>query len=107
MNIEHFIGLSWVHESTDAETKRPCARLRDTDRESAAASVSGDPAMVFLFRMASILPMVRASYPLRPAAGLLLDTPRGPTKSARKNARQRACANGTQRRMLCFSSRAL
>src|ERR1700691_1599971 len=37
---------------------------------------SGDPAMVFMFRMASILPMVRASYPLRPAAGLLLDTPR-------------------------------
>src|ERR1700688_4226337 len=67
----------------DAETKRPCARLRDTDRESFAASVSGDPAMVFMFRMASILPMVRASYPLRPAAGLLLDTPRGRTKSAR------------------------
>src|ERR1700726_2705625 len=58
----------------DAETKRPCARLPDTDRESFAASVSGDPAMVFMFRMASILPMVRASYPLRPAAGLLLDT---------------------------------
>jgi hypothetical protein len=38
-------------------------------------SASGDPAMVFVFRMASILPMVRASYPLRPAAGLLLDTP--------------------------------
>src|ERR1700694_3921433 len=74
MNIEHSIGLSWVHESMDAETKRPCARLRDTDRESFAASASGDPAMVFMFRMASILPMVRASYPLRPAAGLLLDT---------------------------------
>src|ERR1700736_1077196 len=58
----------------DAETKRPCARLPDTDRESFAASVSGDPAMVFMFRMASILPMVRASYPVRPAAGLLLDT---------------------------------
>src|SRR6202045_773098 len=74
MNIEHSIGLSWVHESMDAETKRQCARLPDTDRESFAASVSGDPAMVFMFRMASILPMVRASYPLRPAAGLLLDT---------------------------------
>src|ERR1700676_1973253 len=74
MNIEHSIGLSWVHERTDAETKRPCARLRDTDRESFAASVSGDPAMVFMFRMASILPMVRVSYPLRPGAGLLLDT---------------------------------
>src|ERR1700688_4966336 len=76
--------LSWFHESTDAETKRPCARLRDTDRERFAVAVSGDPAMVFMFRMASILPMVRASCPLRPAAGLLLDTPRGPTRSARK-----------------------
>jgi hypothetical protein len=37
--------------------------------------------MVFVFRMASILPMVRASYPLRPAAGLLLDTPRGHFKA--------------------------
>src|SRR5664279_3199408 len=39
MNIEHCIDLSWVHQSTDAETKRPCARLRDADRESFAASV--------------------------------------------------------------------
>src|SRR5664279_2480393 len=39
MNIEHYIGLSWVHESRDAETKRPCARLRDADPESFAASV--------------------------------------------------------------------
>src|SRR5450432_103513 len=39
MNIEHCIGLSWVHESRDAETKRPCARLRDADRERFAASV--------------------------------------------------------------------
>src|ERR1700720_2925769 len=41
-----------------------------------AVATSGDPAMVFMFRMASILPMVRASNPLRPAAGLRLDTPR-------------------------------
>src|ERR1700755_2572929 len=76
MNIKHGIGLSWVHESTDVETKRPCARLRDAGRDSVAVRASGDPAMVFRFRMASILPMVRASNPLRPAAGLLLDTPR-------------------------------
>src|SRR5258708_9092659 len=38
-----------------------------------ADSAPGDPAMVLMFRMASILPMVRASCPLRPAAGLLLD----------------------------------
>src|ERR1700682_5885144 len=83
MNFKHGIGLSWVHERTDVETKRPCARLRDADRESLAVRASGDPAMVFMFRMASILPMVRASNPLRPAAGLLLDTPRGRTTSAR------------------------
>src|ERR1700726_2369981 len=53
------------------ETQRPCARLRDA---ALSRSAPGDPAMVFMFRMASILPMVRASYPLRPAAGLLLDT---------------------------------
>src|SRR6202022_2605153 len=76
MNFKHGIGLSWVHESTDVETKRPCARLRDADRENLAVRASGDPAMVFMFRMASILPMVRASNPLRPAAGLRLDTPR-------------------------------
>src|SRR5712671_798405 len=39
MNIEHCIGLSWVRESRDAETKRPCARLRDAERERFAASV--------------------------------------------------------------------
>src|SRR5271163_167177 len=66
-----------VHESTDAETKKPCARWRDVDRAnldrtSFAVSASGDPAMVFMFRMTSILPMVRASCPLRPAAGLRL-----------------------------------
>jgi hypothetical protein len=36
MNFEHVIGLSWVHESMDAETKRPCARLREADREAFA-----------------------------------------------------------------------
>src|SRR5262245_22284790 len=76
MNIKHGIGLSWFHESTDIETKRPCARLPDAGRECLAVRASGDPAMVFMSRMASILPMVRASNPLRPAAGLLLDTPR-------------------------------
>jgi hypothetical protein len=45
----------------------------ETLGESVAVPASSDPAMVFMFRMASILPMVRASYPLRPAAGLLLD----------------------------------
>src|SRR5882672_6940624 len=77
MNVKHGIGLSWVHESMDVETKRPCARLRDAEREAFAVRASGDPAKVLMFRMASILPMVRASNPLRPAAGLLLDTPRG------------------------------
>jgi hypothetical protein len=35
------------------QNKKPCARWRDAERN--AASVSGDPAMVFNFRMASIL----------------------------------------------------
>src|ERR1700682_1004091 len=73
MNIEHCMRLSWFHERTDAETKRPCARLPDVDRESFAASASGDTGMVLMFRMASTLPMVRASCPLHPAAGLRLD----------------------------------
>jgi hypothetical protein len=38
------------------------------------SSASGDPAMVFDFWMASILSVSRAPCPLRPAAGLLLDT---------------------------------
>src|SRR5579872_1746906 len=50
------------------ETRKPCARWLDTDPRSA----SGDPAMVFTLRMASILPIVRARCPSRPAAGLLL-----------------------------------
>jgi len=32
--------------------------------ERECASVPGDPAMVFVYRMASILPMVRASLPV-------------------------------------------
>src|SRR6266567_4748512 len=55
------------------KTQKPCARWRDADCDEVADSAPGDPAMVFMFRMASILPMVRASCPLRPAAGLLLD----------------------------------
>src|SRR6266478_6178470 len=74
MNIEHSGLLSWFHESRDpSKRKKPCARWRDADCDEVADSASGDPAMVFMFRMASILPMVRASCPLRPAAGLLLD----------------------------------
>src|ERR1700687_2198566 len=124
MNIEHCMRLSWFHERTDAETKRPCARLPDVDRESFAASASGDPAMVLMFRMASTLPMVRASCPLHPAAGLRLDVIahdrlRKPEATFRDHAsartlqgpraktRARSARNCTQRRMLCFSSRAL
>src|SRR3981081_2806822 len=87
MNIEHLIGLSWFHESTDVETKRPCARLPDADRESFAVSASGDPALVLMFRMASILPMVLASCPLSPsrriAAGHAARTLRSPRAKTR------------------------
>src|SRR6266403_6275990 len=77
-----------------------------------ADSAPGDPAMVFMFRMASILPMVRASCPLRPAAGLLLDAlahdhfrkPQQRFYGSCKNARnERARTEQSQRRMLCFS----
>src|SRR6267154_3774195 len=61
MNFEHLVFLSWVHETTEPETQRPCARLRDADRHMRSAS--GDPAMVFIFRMASILSVVRAPCP--------------------------------------------
>src|SRR5258708_64905 len=88
MNFEHFIGLSWFTKAGTPKTQKPCARLRDTEVANVADSASGDPAMVFMFRMASILPMVRASCPLRPAAGLLLDTPRGPFKVHAQNARE-------------------
>src|SRR5437868_1575488 len=55
------------------KTQKPCARWRDADCDEVADSAPGDPAMVLMLRMASILPMVQASCPLRPAAGLLLD----------------------------------
>src|ERR1700694_2859553 len=87
MNIEHLVGLSWFHASTDAKTKRPCARLRDAERESVAVPASGDPAMVLMFRMASILPMVRASCPLSPsrriAAGHAARTSQSPRAKTR------------------------
>jgi hypothetical protein len=68
MNIEHFGFLSWFYrKSGRLKTQKPCARLRDADREYAAVSASGDPAMVFKSKMASILPMVRAFYPLSPS----------------------------------------
>src|SRR5436309_7730350 len=49
------------------KTQKPCARLRDAEREAVAVSASGDPAMVFRSKMASILSMVRACYPLSPS----------------------------------------
>src|SRR6202012_6135843 len=54
------------------KNKKPCARRPDAAR--CATSASGDPAMVFGFRMASILSLrSRAPCPLSPAAGLLRD----------------------------------
>src|SRR5882757_3241087 len=49
------------------KTQKPCARLRDAERDDVAVGASGDPAMVFRSKMASILPMVRAFYPLSPS----------------------------------------
>jgi hypothetical protein len=68
MNIEHFGFLSWFcRKLRTPETQKPCARLRDADRDDVAVSASGDPAMVFKSEMASILSMVRAFYPLSPS----------------------------------------
>ena len=50
-----------LRSNVGPETQRPCARLRDADHKMRSAS--GDPAMVFIFRMASIPSVVRASCP--------------------------------------------
>src|SRR5258708_3312825 len=49
------------------KTQKPCARLPDAERDDVAVGASGDPAMAFKSKMASILPMVRAFYPLSPS----------------------------------------
>src|ERR1700682_6171893 len=61
MNFEHLVFFHGFTKQRSPETQRPCARLRDADRHMRSAS--GDPAMVFIFRMASILSVVRASCP--------------------------------------------
>src|SRR5262249_12451349 len=59
------------------ETQKPCARWRDAEEGSA----SGDPAMVFVFRMASILPVSNgrlARYVQRPdCCWSVLHSPQG------------------------------
>src|SRR5258708_33775482 len=47
--------------------QKPCGRLRGAERDDVAISASGDPGMAFKSEMASILPMVRAFYPLSPS----------------------------------------
>src|ERR1700704_6135697 len=61
MNFEHLVFFHGFTKQRSPETQRPCARLRDADRYMRSAS--GDPAMVFIFRMASILSVVRAPCP--------------------------------------------
>src|SRR6476620_10821599 len=61
MSIKHFDFFHGFAKVQTPETQRPCARLRDADRNFRSAS--GDPAMVFIFRMASILSVVRAPCP--------------------------------------------
>src|SRR4029453_1810942 len=67
-------------EAVGPKTKRPCARLRDADR--ICRSAPGDPAMVLMFRMASILSSVSGILPC-PAAGLLLDVTLRMTRHSR------------------------
>src|SRR6267378_3409717 len=61
MNFEHLVFFHGFTKQRSPETQRPCARLRDGDRH--VRSASGDPAMVSIFRMASILSVVRAPCP--------------------------------------------
>src|SRR5437763_16506072 len=56
------------------KTQKPCARWPDADRNRRSAS--GDPAMVLVFRMASIFRVVTGTVPVTPAAELLLDAVR-------------------------------
>src|SRR5437588_4045925 len=66
MDIEHSGLLSWVHERKGCpEKQKPCARLRDAALD--ARSASGDPAMVFEFRMASILSCSHGHLPVTPS----------------------------------------
>ena len=71
-SLDGMLMNMWVFHGSRraAQNTRPCARLRDADRN--ARSASGDPAMVFIFRMASIPSAVMGILPC-PAAGLLLD----------------------------------
>src|SRR3954470_23090627 len=75
------------------KTQKPCARLRDAD----ARSASCDPAMVFKSKMASILSMVRACYPLSPsrriAAGHAAQALGPRVKSHATRARTRSATN--------------
>jgi len=70
MLIEHIGLLSWVHESACAQKQKDHAQDGETLIE--LRSAPGDPAMVLMFRMASILSSVLGTLPC-PAAGLLLD----------------------------------
>src|SRR5246127_5086322 len=106
MNIEHYGFFHGFTKAGAPKTQKPCARLPDADRENVADAAASDPAMVLMFRMASILPMVRASYPLRPVAGLRLDTPRGRFQSPRVKTRARcACELYSTTNIMLFEQR--
>src|SRR6266478_4633130 len=47
------------------KSQKPCARRRDADRNRRSAS--GDPAMVLVFRMASIFRVVTGTVPVTPS----------------------------------------
>jgi hypothetical protein len=73
MNIKHCDLLSWVHERNGRLKYKNHAQDCET---LTRASASGDPAMVFIFRMASILSGRTGTLPVMPsgriAAGRLL-----------------------------------
>src|SRR5258708_27066001 len=109
MNIEHVGFLSWFPERRDARKRKNHAQ--DCETLSATMSRSERPAILPWLSSLKWRPSFRwygrfTRY--RPAAALLLDTPRGIFKIRALISAQHARVNLiTQRRMLCFSSRAL
>src|SRR5476651_80804 len=109
MNFEHCDLLSWFFESEGrAETQRPCARLRDAERTFAISVRRSCHGLcvsngVHPSDGTGILPVTPSR---RIAAGHAAVRLMEYQLHMRKRARD-ARVNCTQRRMLCFSSKAL
>src|SRR3954466_1811007 len=88
------------------KTQKPCARLRDAERDDVAIGASGDPAMAFKSKMASILPMVRAFYPLSPSRRIAAGHAAWIFKNPRARSRAKKCARELWLSAECYAFRA-